>query len=426
MRLILLIPSCWLLACLIWPAAPQSARRLWVLREPDEIVEYDAVSFAPKGRIRVPSAAIQNPERLSINGRGQMLFVPGTTGDEDDFRPGSAPNRVWFWNGRTSVQLDRGATRKRSRAGENLSVEETLPACLLSADGLHLFWFENEFRKLQGSEGVPDLSVTTVCRVWQSDLAGGQRRKIVEVAFAPCKCGTGVCSETCPEAELWAPDGVIDDFFLLTHWIPGQLGATFQNSFLHRKGKGSWVGSKLPGPLENLLDAARGGDILLSALPDTGCCGWDNDSNDRTLVISGGTATVLFDERERYANPNYDVSFFTSRALLSPDLASAAMTVVSSARPEGEIRLSYGGKPDSRELARIRQSVSSLPAVEACRLDNPSRRTASVPNAALAGWLNSQEILILENQVLVGFNIASGTRRDPKIGAPRISQVFLR
>ena len=397
-----------------------------MIREPDEIVEYDAVSFAPKGSIKVPAGAIRNPEGLSINSRGQILFVPGITGDEDAFGPGSAVNTIWFWNGRSTAQLDRGASRKTGRAGANLSVVETLPTCFLSSDGEHLFWFENEFRTLQEGEGGPDLSVTTLYRVWQTDLMGGQRRKIVEGSFAPCRCGTGVSSETCPEAELWAPDGGIGDFFLITHWIPGQLGATYQVSFLHRKAEGNWPGSKLPQPLEHILDAVRGGEILISALPDSACCGWDNESNDQTLVTRGGRTTVLFDERERYVNSNYDVSFFSSRALLSPDIAAVAMTIASGAPPESEIRLSSGGKADAKEIARIRRSLSGLPAVEVRMLGDSPRPTVSIAHAALAGWLSDREILILEDQILTVFDVASGTRRSTQISAPRISHVFLK
>ena len=78
-------------------------------------------------------------------------------------------------------------------------------------------------------------------------------------------------------------------------------------------------------------------------------------------MIRDGKSTVLFDERKLFANPDYDLSCHTSNALLFPDLKQAAMTLVSSAGPAGEIRLSSDGKADGRELERIRQAAKTLP-----------------------------------------------------------------
>jgi hypothetical protein len=426
MKAILLIPSFWLLVSLSGPAAAQTAKRLWVLHGPGEMVEYDAASFARKNGIRIPPQAFREPDHLSVNGHGQMLYVPGSTVEPDAFIPNSTANRIWIWDGRAAAFLDPGSTRTASRDGGNRSVVEVDPACFLSSDGQHLFWLENETRTLLEGDSGRELSVTTVYRVRQSDFSGAGRRQIVEGSFAACNCGTGVCSETCPEAELWAPHGGIAAFFLLTHWIPGQLGATYQASFLYRATDGSWTGSRLKQPLEQILDAAQDGKILVSAIPDAACCGWDNESNDQTLVFRNGGSIVVFDERERYANPDYDISFYTARALLSPDATSVAMTLSTSALPEGEIRLSSDGKADAKELARIRQAISGLPAVEVCRLDNPSLAVAAIPHAFLAGWLNEREILILQGGMLVAVDIASGTRRDTQIKAAQISHVFLR
>ena len=36
-------------------------------------------------------------------------------------------------------------------------------------------------------------------------------------------------------------------------------------------------------PLRRVLDAANA-DVILEAIPDTGCCGWSNESDDQTVL----------------------------------------------------------------------------------------------------------------------------------------------
>jgi hypothetical protein len=424
-RILIILFSCHL-ASWGWQGTARSPRRLWILRQPGEIVEYDTASFSARGSVKVPVLALKKPEGFSVNHRGQMLFAPGESSDEVATSPETGVKEIWFWDGAKAVQLSRGAVLKTGSAGTSRSVVESFPRCLLSADGQHLFWFENEFRKRQENTRDVDLSVTTVYRVWQTSPASGERRQIVEGSFSPCKCGTGVCSESCPEADLWAPKGGIDGFFLLTHWIPGQLGPTYQETLIYRKENDGWRGGKLAQPLESVLDAAPKGEVIVSALPDSACCGWDNESDDQTLAIRDGKREVIFDERERYANPDYDVSFYTSNAMLSPDSTQIAMTISSSSQPGSEIRLSSDGKPDAGELERIREAILNLPAVEVRRLGEPPRRTVMIPHASLAGWLSEGEILILQDQNLIAVEVASGTRRNTQIRVSRESYVFLR
>jgi hypothetical protein len=58
-------------------------------------------------------------------------------------------------------------------------------------------------------------------------------------------------------------DDGVDDFFVVTDWIPGQIGSTYQASFLYRKSEGKWSRSKLPKGIERLLDAAQGGMTIV-------------------------------------------------------------------------------------------------------------------------------------------------------------------
>ena len=63
-------------ACLVSAAHAQSPKQLWVLQEPDEIVEYDVTTFATRRTLKVPRRLLEHPEYLSINAKGQMLFLP--------------------------------------------------------------------------------------------------------------------------------------------------------------------------------------------------------------------------------------------------------------------------------------------------------------------------------------------------------------
>ena len=44
----------------------------------------------------------------------------------------------------------------------------------------------------------------------------------------------------------------------------------------------------------------------------------------------------------------------------------------------------------------------------------------------LVGWINDQEILLVENDFLVALNVASGTRRVSNIKMAKGSHAFLR
>jgi hypothetical protein len=130
--------------------------------------------------------------------------------------------------------------------------------------------------------------------------------------------------------------------------------------------------------------------------------------------------------QERYSNPDYDVSFFTPNAELSPGASFVALDIVSSAQPGSEIRLSSEGKADAKELARIRAALAELPAVEVIRLEDPPKRSALIPHVGLVGWLSDQEILVVEAGTLVALNVSTGTRRKSQIQVSGAANVFLR
>jgi hypothetical protein len=419
-RMGIIARSVWILVLCSSALHAQATRRLWVLQAPDSIVEYDPATFGQIDSFKVPPQVFKNPGGFCVNRKGQMLFVPRMEDASSAEGDGSAENKIWLWDNQKATLLNRYARYASSPAGSNQTVVEAIPQCVLSEDGKQLYWFENEFSKLmEGSSR--DISASTRFRFWQTDLEGGQRQLLSESAFPPCDCGTGVCSETCPEAEVWNPEGGIDDFIIVTNWISGQIGSDYQSSFVSLKAMGRWSMQRLPEPIIAVLDAAQKGTVIVEAIPDSGCCGWDNDSNDQTILSKNGMNMVLFDERRRYANPDYDISFFTSNARLSPNLLAVAMTISSSSKNGKDIRLSSEGKPDQAELERILRTFSELPAVEVLVLGNPPRRSAFIPHASLVGWLNDNEILLIEDHMLIAFNPTTGTRRKSPI---RIRQAF--
>ena len=63
--------------CLATLTSAQS-QRLWLLTEPNSIVEYDPSTFAAKQSVTVPSEVLKAARILQINRKGQMLFAPNS------------------------------------------------------------------------------------------------------------------------------------------------------------------------------------------------------------------------------------------------------------------------------------------------------------------------------------------------------------
>src|SRR5579864_5523017 len=167
-------------------------RRLWVLRAPGEMVEYDPSTFAAKQTVKVPAEAVQAPRSISVNRTGQILFASPVSlplADSDV----EAPHKVWFWSGRAAATFDLGVKQEKAATGSNQAVTELAPEVHLAADGGHLFWFANQERRLV-REGV-DLSVTTVWQAWQTDLNAAGREDLATSKLPDCRCPTGACEE---------------------------------------------------------------------------------------------------------------------------------------------------------------------------------------------------------------------------------------
>jgi hypothetical protein len=398
-------------------------KRLWVLREPGEMVEYDPTTFAVKQTVKVPVEAVQSPQNVAVNRLGQILFAPSVSlplADSDV----ASPHKAWLWNGRASATIDLGVKRETSPTGSNLAVTESAPVVYLSADGNHLFWFANQDRRLQRED--VDLSVTTTWQAWQTDLNGASREDLASLKLPECRCTTGACEESCPSGVVWAPDDGVGKFFVVNQFVTGRDEPVYKASAVYHEEGGKWTASAQAEPLHRVLDAAPSGNVIVDAIPDTGCCGWSNQSNDQTLVHANGRAQILFDELAAYKNPDYDVSFFTSNAHLSPDLGYLAMTISATAKANQPIQLAEQGQASPEESKQIRKALADLPAVEVKTLEDSPRRIAFLPHAVLVGWISEKEVLIVEDHLLVLYNLGTSVRRKSAVHVEGAARVFLR
>jgi hypothetical protein len=398
------------------------SKRLWVLRAPGEAVEYDPATFAAKPTVKVPAEAVASPQNFSINHLGQMLFaatvsLPLPEGEL------TAESKVWFWDGRAATTLSREVSHVTSSTGSNLAVTESAPVPYLSSDGAHLYWFSNQARRLQ-RDGV-DLSTKTTWLGWRTDLAGGGREDVASITLPDCSCPTGSCEESCPYGEVSVPDDGVGKFFFLTQFVSGQTQPFYKASSLYEENAGKWAATALDPPLRRVLDAANPGTIL-EAIPDTACCGWENESDDKTLLHLQSKTLTVFDEQAAYKNSDYDVSFYTENGKLSPDLASVALTIAATSQPDKPIQLAQQGQANPEESLRIRKALVELPAVEVRSVDESAKRIAFLPHAALVGWINQKEILIVEEHLLVAYDVANKTRRKSNIRVEDAAHVFLR
>jgi hypothetical protein len=67
-----------------------------------------------------------------------------------------------------------------------------------------------------------------------------------------------------------------------------------------------------------------------------------------------------------------------------------------------------------------------MPAVEVVSAADASKRSAYLPHSYFVGWISENEILLVENHVLVAYNIATAARRRSTIKVADPSFVFVR
>lgn len=398
-------------------------KRLWVLQPSGEMVEYSPATFAIMQRVKVPPEALKSPSNISVNRQGQILFAPTISLPLSE-ADATDPHKIWIWNGHTATSIDQGVEHKSEEHGSNQAVTESAPFPYPSADGNHLFWFANQPRRLQREE--VDLSTTITFQAWQTDIDGKARGEVTSTKLPDCRCPTGSCDESCPSVSVWAPDSGIQNFFLTTQVVAGQTATTYKESTRYQLDGSKWTANPLPEPLQRVLDANSSGSVIVEAIPDTGCCGWSNQSNDQTLVLADGKTSTIFDEQATYKNADYDVSFYTSSARLSPDAARVAMTITATTQSNKAIQLSEQGQANPEESQFIRKALLELPAVEVKSMDDTPRRLAFIPHASLVGWIDDKELLIIENHLLVAYNVGTGARRKSTVKVEDAPHVFLR
>ncbi|MGD0567232.1 MAG: hypothetical protein ABSA78_02410 [Candidatus Sulfotelmatobacter sp.] len=421
------------------PSLGAQSKRLWVMTSSGAMVEYDPATFAEKTfaekqTVKVPAEAVESEQNFSVNHLGQMLFaapvaLPLAEGDIAE----SQSRKVWFWDGHAANALAREVTRTTSTTGSNIAIAESASVPALSADGTHLYWFSNQAHRLQ-RDGV-DLSTRTTWRSWRTNLtradragadrAGTGREDVASVAMPECSCPTGSCEETCPYGVVWVPDDGVGKFFLLTQFVSGKPQPIYKASSIYEERAGKWTATAIEPPLRRVLDAANAGAIL-EAIPDTACCGWENQSDDQTVLRLRGKTVIVFDELEAYKNPDYDVSFYAENGKLSPDVSAVALTIVATAQPNTAIQLSEQGQANPEESQRIRKALLDLPAVEVKSVEDSPLRIAFLPHAELVGWISDKEILIVEGHVLVAYDVATGARRKSNVRVEDVGVVFLR
>jgi hypothetical protein len=409
---------------LVFVAGPLlgQGKRLWVLRAPGEMVEFNPVTFEQKQAVKVPVEALKSPQNLSVNGLGQMLFAPTVALPLDEDDP-AMEQKVWLWDGHAANSINREVTRGVSTTGSNLEIAEKSASPALSQDGTHLYWFSNDARRLQRDD--VDLSTRTTWRAWRTDLAGGGREEVTSTSFPECRCTTGSCEETCPYGQTWVPDNGVANFFLLTQFVAGQAQPTYKASSRYEEHDRKWASDTIDTPLRRILDAADANTVL-EGIPDTGCCGWANKSDDQTLLRLKDKTLTIFDERAQFNNPDYDVSFYTQNGKLSPDVTHVATTIVATAGPNRAIQLTADGQASPEELQSIRKALAELPAVEVKSVEDSPRRTAYLPHAEVVGWLSEKEILIIEDHVLATYNLATGVRHKSSVRVDDLADVYLR
>jgi hypothetical protein len=128
------------LASLNLLAQEQLNKRLWVLQEPDTVVEYDPATFAPGQTQKIPPEIFKSPQDLQMNRKGQMLFLPATVHESDGFVHENTEREFWFWDGASGRFMERPVIKTTTPGAANKLVETAVPRCFLSNDGSHLFW----------------------------------------------------------------------------------------------------------------------------------------------------------------------------------------------------------------------------------------------------------------------------------------------
>jgi hypothetical protein len=102
------------------------------------------------------------------------------------------------------------------------------------------------------------------------------------------------------------------------------------------------------------------------------------------------------------------------------------MTIVSTAQAGKAIQLAEQGEANPEESQRIRKALTELPGVAVKTLADSPKQITFVPHAILVGWITDKELLLIEEHLLVAYDVASGRRKRSTIRVEDPARVFLR
>lgn len=401
-------------------AAAGGDATLWVVRPPSDIAAFDPSDFSRSGGVRIPAAAFDEPGRLSINGAGQILVQLDA-------------NHLWLWDGATARNLPLAREFLIDKIPSRGTPSAPLRQWLLGDDGRSLYVLQAASRQ-EPEAGVDRTTTPLLLRV--TDLSQRPHGQVFANQNKPCQSSSQleVWLEPCPDPRLWAPGGVVKDFLVLSHWEQETHGDASSEEppsascrrTLYRRDPQGWRAIEIrTWGDEPLLDVGDHGSPWIQAVADEGCCGWENDSSNRTMFGSTDTSLVLFDEWSRFHNQNYDVSFFTASARIAPGSARVAYAIHATAGAAAELRVSAEGHPDTLELASIRRSLADLPLVEAYEMRPKPQFLQRLAHAELVDWTSGSEVLVVEQGQLVSIDVLTGRRRESGIAVRSAGDAFL-
>lgn len=392
---------------------PSQSRAIWVLQGKNQLLRYDGDQFKQWSGVGLPPEAHDHPENITISRGGEVLYRYANDG--------RSTTRFWTSDPRQS-ELVGGAYEERPAGNGDSLITAASPEIHFSADGQQLYWFETRtVTRAADSDKAREAAFIS----WSTGLDGRSPQKVAELAFPRCVCETGVCSESCPEAVVWAPREGVSDYFFMTQFVEGQIQSTVQETDVYRLVNGAWTAQKLANPVDRFLDAADHGNLFVTVTDDGACCGWSNEGDDTASFTRNGGEVQFYDERQRFHNDNYDVSFFVGDAAISPDAAKIGYTLQASSLEGGELRVADSGKENPEEKARLLKLLPEMPRVEMILLSAPGTVAFSLPRAELVGWLDAKRMLAFSNGELLVIDAATGKSTPTAIKAEARKFVFL-
>jgi hypothetical protein len=270
----------------------------------------------------------------------------------------------------------------------------------ISVDGKTSYRFENITRTLRKENKTHNEIevVQTTFSIFARTAGLPEEHKIDSVTFPECNAETGAWEDSCLQGKIVFPTTQISDFFYVDHYIRGQLQPRYLATILYFLDGNVWKHRSLDKAYESILDADKNGEHIIYQVWDTGCCSWANESNDLTYVRQRRQVKDIFNERKRFKNPNYDVSFYTKGARFSPDYRNIAVTISHygdyDPKTNAPIRLSSSGKDNPEELAAIMADLRELPRVEILSPDRPEKILAAFPQSDFVKWIDAEQFVI--------------------------------